>query len=90
MPEGNYYVPQPIQKDRAGGVDKGPRDIMRDLVNPDMLVPPTTGAGLVPNLKFSFSDTYMRSTRASLASTSRMVVYASWSCTYYCGGSKWA
>ncbi|MFJ8459270.1 oxalate decarboxylase family bicupin [Lysinibacillus xylanilyticus] len=59
MPEGNYYVPQPIRKDGAGGVDKGPRDIMRDLENPDMLVPPTTDAGLVANLKFSFSDTYM-------------------------------
>jgi oxalate decarboxylase len=59
MPEGYYYVPQPIRKDGAGGVDKGPRDIMRDLENPDMLVPPTTDAGLVPNLKFSFSDTYM-------------------------------
>ncbi|KOS59793.1 oxalate decarboxylase family bicupin [Lysinibacillus agricola] len=59
MPEGYSYVPQPIRKDGAGGVDKGPRDIMRDLENPDMLVPPITDAGLVPNLKFSFSDTYM-------------------------------
>lgn len=59
MPEGYSYVPQPIRKDGAGGVDKGPRDIMRDLENPDMLVPPKTDAGLVPNLKFSFSDTHM-------------------------------
>ncbi|MGE7694591.1 oxalate decarboxylase family bicupin [Lysinibacillus sp. NPDC094177] len=59
MPEGYSYVPQPIRKDGAGWVDKGPRDIMRDLENPDMLVPPKTDAGLVPNLKFSFSDTYM-------------------------------
>lgn len=59
MPEGYYYVPQPIRNDGAGGVDKGPRDIMRDLENPDMLVPPVTDAGLLPNLKFSFSDTHM-------------------------------
>lgn len=59
MPEGYSYVPQPIRKDGAGGVDKGPRDVMRDLENPDLLVPPKTDAGLVPNLKFSFSDTHM-------------------------------
>lgn len=59
MPEGYFYVPQPIRKDGAGGVDKGPRDIMRDMENPDMLVPPKTDAGLIPNLRFSFSDTHM-------------------------------
>ncbi|MED3804163.1 oxalate decarboxylase family bicupin [Lysinibacillus xylanilyticus] len=59
MPDGYSNVPQPIRKDGAGWVDKGPRDIMRDLENPDMLVPPKTDAGLVPNLKFSFSDTHM-------------------------------
>ncbi|MFJ7887229.1 oxalate decarboxylase family bicupin [Lysinibacillus xylanilyticus] len=59
MPDGYSNVPQPIRKDGAGWVDKGPRDIMRDMENPDMLVPPKTDAGLVPNLKFSFSDTHM-------------------------------
>ncbi|MFC7442231.1 oxalate decarboxylase family bicupin [Laceyella putida] len=54
------YVPQPIRKDGAGGIDLGPRDVMRDLENPDMLVPPTTDAGTIPNLKFSFSDAYMQ------------------------------
>jgi oxalate decarboxylase len=52
-------VPQPIRKDGAGATDFGPRDIMRDLENPDMLVPPATDSGTVPNLKFSFSDTHM-------------------------------
>lgn len=52
-------VPQPIRYDGAGGMDTGPRDIMRDMENPDMLVPPITDAGLMPNLKFSFSDTSM-------------------------------
>jgi oxalate decarboxylase len=53
-------VPQPIRDDGAGGIDLGPRDVMRDLENPDMLVPPATDAGTIPNLKFSFSDTHMQ------------------------------
>ena len=53
-------VPQPIRSDGAGATDLGPRDVMRDLENPDMLVPPVTDAGLIPNLKFSFSDTHMQ------------------------------
>lgn len=32
---------------------------MRDLENPDLLVLPKTDAGLVPNLKISFSDMHM-------------------------------
>lgn len=53
------YVPQPIRSDGAGAIDAGPRNIMRDVQNPSMLVPPITDAGLLPNLKFSFSDTSM-------------------------------
>ncbi|CAN7387429.1 oxalate decarboxylase family bicupin [Paenibacillus sp. LjRoot56] len=53
-------VPQPIRPDGAGGIDTGPRDIMRDMENPNMLVPPITDSGLLPNLKFSFSDTSMK------------------------------
>ncbi len=53
-------IPQPIRSDGAGAVDRGPRDIMRDRQNPDMLVPPVTDSGLVPNLRFSFSDTHMQ------------------------------
>ncbi|MDK8188658.1 oxalate decarboxylase family bicupin [Paenibacillus sp. UMB7766-LJ446] len=53
-------IPQPIRKDGAGGPDLGPRDVMRDLQNPDMLVPPVTDNGLLPNLKMSFSDTHMQ------------------------------
>ncbi|GIO95774.1 oxalate decarboxylase [Paenibacillus lautus] len=53
-------VPQPIRSDGAGGPDYGPRDVMRDIENPDMLVPPITDAGLMPNLKVSFSDTHMQ------------------------------
>ncbi|MDD9268142.1 oxalate decarboxylase family bicupin [Paenibacillus sp. GCM10023248] len=59
MDTGKRNVPQPIRYDGAGGMDTGPRDIMRDMENPDMLVPPITDNGLMPNLKFSFSDTSM-------------------------------
>lgn len=52
-------MPEPIRSDGAGARDLGPRDIMRDGENPDMLVPPATDYGLLPNLKFSFSDTHM-------------------------------
>jgi oxalate decarboxylase len=55
----NGVIPQPIRKDGAGATDEGPRDVMRDLENPDMLVPPATDAGSMPNLKFSYSDTHM-------------------------------
>lgn len=53
-------IPQPIRSDGAGNVDLGPRDILRDRENPDMFVPPSTDNGLIPNLKFSFSDAHMQ------------------------------
>lgn len=52
-------IPQPIREDGEGATDPGPRDILRALENPNMLVPPETDAGTVPNLRFSFSDTHM-------------------------------
>lgn len=33
------HIPQPIRKDGAGATDLGPRDVLRDIENPDMLVP---------------------------------------------------
>lgn len=51
--------PEPIRSDGAGALDLGPRNLKRDEENPDMLVPPATDHGLLPNLKFSFSDTHM-------------------------------
>lgn len=53
-------IPQPIRSDGAGGIDLGPRDMMRDLQNPDMLVPPKTDNGTIPNARFSFSDAHMQ------------------------------
>jgi len=52
-------VPQP-QRPGHGGTDHGPRNIMRDRENPDLLVPPSTDHGTLPNLRFSFSDAHMR------------------------------
>ncbi|WFO46897.1 oxalate decarboxylase family bicupin [Bacillus pumilus] len=53
------HIPQPIREDGAGATDLGPRDVLRDIENPDMLVPPKTDAGTIPNLKFSYFDTHM-------------------------------
>ncbi|AJS58687.1 oxalate decarboxylase family bicupin [Paenibacillus sp. IHBB 10380] len=59
-PSKKIQIPQPIRSDGTGGIDKGPRDVLRDLENPDMLVPPITDNGLIPNMRFSFSDTHMQ------------------------------
>src|ERR1700704_4143218 len=52
-------VPQP-QRPGHGGTDPGPRNLDRDLQNPDLLVPPSTDHGTLPNLRFSFSDSHIR------------------------------
>ena len=52
-------VSQPRRPGR-GGTDPGPRNLMRDRQNPDLLVPPSTDHGTLPNLRFSFSDAHMR------------------------------
>ncbi|MEV6866766.1 hypothetical protein AB0M44_37940 [Streptosporangium subroseum] len=44
-------IPQP-QRDGKGGIDTGPRNIDLDLQNPDMLTPPETDSGTIPNMKF--------------------------------------
>ena len=52
-------IPQP-QRPGRGGTDPGPRNVMRDQQNPDLLVPPSTDHGTLPNLRFSFSDAHVR------------------------------
>lgn len=52
-------VPEP-QRPGRGGFDAGPRDVTRDRENPDVLVPPSTDHGTLPNLRFSFADAHMR------------------------------
>lgn len=51
--------PEPIRSDGAGALDLGPRNLERDGQNPDILVPPATDFGLIPNLRFSMSDAHM-------------------------------
>jgi len=52
---------EPIRDaDQTGWLDQGPRNVQRDLENPDILVPPTTDHGTITNLRFSFSDAHMR------------------------------
>jgi oxalate decarboxylase len=52
-------VPQP-RRPGHGGTDPGPRNLMRDRQNPDLLVPSSTDRGTLPNLRFSFSDAHVR------------------------------
>ena len=52
-------LPQPVLPGR-GGTDPGPRNLPRDLQNPDLLTPPRTDHGTLPNLRFSFDDAHMR------------------------------
>ena len=59
-------VPQP-QSDGIGATDPGPRNLERDRQNPDLLFPPRTDHGNVPNLKFSFSDAHNRVTEGGWA-----------------------
>jgi oxalate decarboxylase len=53
--QGAEGIPQP-RRPGHGGTDPGPRNLMRDGQNPDVLVPPPTDHGSLPNLRFSFSD----------------------------------
>src|SRR6202049_4606182 len=52
-------VPQP-RRPGHGGTDPGPRNVTLDRQNPDILVPPSTDHGTLPNLRFSFSDAHVR------------------------------
>lgn len=55
----NSKTPEPIRSDGAGALDLGPRNVERDKQNPDILVPPATDFGLIPNLRFSMADAHM-------------------------------
>ena len=52
-------TPQPV-RGSTGASDPGPRNVERDRQNPDILAPPETDSGTIPNLKFSFSDAHNR------------------------------
>lgn len=50
---------QPISG-KLGGTILGPTNPARDAQNPDILVPPRTDRGTLPNLRWSFADSHMR------------------------------
>jgi oxalate decarboxylase len=52
-------VPQPI-RGNEGGTDPGPRNVPLDRENPDILTPPRTDSGTIPNMKFSFALAHNR------------------------------
>jgi oxalate decarboxylase len=54
-------IPEPERGDEGGSIP-GPQNVPIERENPDLLVPPSTDAGVLPNLKFSFSDAHMRLT----------------------------
>ncbi len=51
--------PQPIRGDEGAPI-MGPRDPALDRENPDLLAPPATDAGTIPNLKYSFGAAHNR------------------------------
>lgn len=53
-------IPQPRRGPGVGGTDPGSRNLSRDRQNPDILNPPSTDHGTLPNLRFSFSDSHVR------------------------------
>src|SRR5215468_6115307 len=52
-------IPQPIRGE-YGANDPGPRNVELDRQNPDVLLPPVTDNGSIPNLKFSFGMAHNR------------------------------
>lgn len=50
---------EPVIGDK-GATIVGPRNPERELQNPDILRPPSTDHGSVPNLRFSFADAHMK------------------------------
>lgn len=53
------FATQPI-RGAKGATDPGPRNAVLDSQNPDILTPPETDSGSIPNLKFSFAMAHNR------------------------------
>ena len=54
-------MPQP-RRASVGGTNPGPKNPTRASQNPDLISPPATDHGVLPNLRFSFDDAHMRLT----------------------------
>ena len=50
----------PSRNPGVGGTDPGPQDPIRSRQNPDLLNPPKTDHGTLPNLRFSYADSHVR------------------------------
>lgn len=53
------HIREPISG-KLGASILGPRNLALEAQNPDLLFPPRTDRGLMPNLKWSFADSHMR------------------------------
>lgn len=51
--------PAPIEGHRGASI-LGPRNPPREADNPDLLQPPSTDHGAMPNLRFSFADAHVK------------------------------
>src|SRR5919198_6722750 len=60
------HVPQPQRGDEGASI-LGPHNEPLERQNPDLLTPPSTDSGDLPNLKFSFDDAHTRLTDAGWA-----------------------
>jgi oxalate decarboxylase len=59
VPSAGDDVPEPI-RGHEGAPILGPRNLPVERENPDVLVPPRTDSGTIPNLKFSFAAAHNR------------------------------
>jgi oxalate decarboxylase len=55
----NGIAPEPI-RERDGASILGPHNVPVERANPDLLTPPSTDSGTVPNLKYSFAAAHNR------------------------------
>ena len=53
-------VPEPSRAHGVGGSDPVPGDVTREVQNLDLINPPATDSGTLPNLRFSFEDAHIR------------------------------
>ena len=56
---GKHLQPLPIRNGKGSDIP-GPRNPDRERQQPDMVRPPSTDRGTMPNLKWSFADSHMR------------------------------
>src|SRR5262245_62186184 len=52
-------APQPVEGNKGAPI-LGPRNSERERQNPDILQPPSTDRGALPNLRFSFADAHVK------------------------------